>query len=452
MKQSSDKGFSNKINKLGIGKKKKLNKDLSLVELVMYGVGVMIGAGIYVLIGKASGIAGYSVWLSFILASVIAGLSGLSYAEMSSMFSSSSAEYEYCENSFNKKWIAKTIGVLKLATLIIGMSAVSLGFGGYMSRLLGLSSVIWGFVLLTGVFLLNLFRIRFLSKLNNWIVLVTILGLFAIIVSGVFHIQSTEHFFEFKEGFTPVFAGAALIFFAFLGFEDLVSLGEESKSAKKNMPKALVLSLVIVAIIYMLVSFVSVGVLEPKELASSDSPMSEVANVTMGKMGGFVTSIIALITTSSTVLIMFLSFTRMAYGISKKKVIPKIFQVLNNNSVPVFAAVLGYILCVLIVFTGDISSVAGITDFGALSIFASVNLANIFLRYKKPNLKRGFKTPLNVGKFPVVSALGLVSAVWMILHLEVIVIFAGMGIVLGIIFLFVIIDKILKMKVLNSKS
>lgn len=414
---------------LGIGAKKRLSKDISLYQLVTYGVGVMIGAGIYVLIGKASGVAGYSVWLSFMLASIIAGLSGLSYAEMSSMFSSSSAEYEYCENAFKRKWLAKTIGVLKLVTLIIGMSAVSLGFGGYMTRLLGLAPFIWAFVLLTAVFLLNLFRIKFLSKLNNLIVIVTVLGLFAIIISSLFHISSINHFFEFKEGFTPVFSGAALIFFAFLGFEDLVSLGEESKSAKKNMPKALILSLIIVAIIYMLVSFVSIGVVTPQELYISDSPMSEVAGITMGSFGSFITSIIALATTASTVLVMFLSFTRMAYGISKKKVLPKIFQVLNKNSVPIFTALLGYIICVLVVLSKDISSVAGITDFGALSIFATVNLANIVLRYRKPHLKRNFKTPLNIGKFPLISAFGLISAVWMILHLEFIVTIIGMGIV-----------------------
>ncbi len=425
-----------------LGVKRKLSKDLTLRELVTYGVGVMIGAGIYVLIGKASGVAGYSVWLSFILASVIAGLSGLSYAEMSSMFSSSSAEYEYCEKSFKRKGIAKTIGVLKLATLIIGMGAVSLGFGGYMSRLLGLAPFVWGFVLLTGVFLLNLFRIKFLSKINNWIVLATVLGLFAIIVSGLFHINSFEHFFEFKDGFTPVFSGAALIFFAFLGFEDLVSLGEESKSSKKNMPKALVISLVIVAIVYMLVSFISIGVLSPRELAKSDSPMSEVANITMGKIGGDITSIIALITTSSTVLVMFLSFSRMTYGLSKKKVVPKIFGLLNQNSVPVFAVLFGYIASVLVVLIKDISSVAGITDFGALSIFAVVNLANIVMRYKRPNVKRSFKVPLNFGKFPVISGLGFISTIWMITHLEKMVIIVGLLILAVVLLFFAREDKI----------
>jgi APA family basic amino acid/polyamine antiporter len=154
----------------------------------------------------------------------------------------------------------------------------------------------------------------------------------------------------------------------------------------------------------------------------------------MGSLGSFITSIIALATTASTVLVMFLSFTRMTYGISKKKVIPKIFQVLNKNSVPIFAALLGYIICVLVVLSKDISSVAGIADFGALSIFATVNLVNIVLRYKRPHLKRNFKTPLNIGRFPLVSAFGLISAIWMILHLEVFVILVGL-IILGLVLL-----------------
>ena len=177
----------------------------------MYALCVIIGAGIYVLIGAASGVAGNGIWLSFLFAALIAGCSGLSYAELSSKMPRDAAEYEYVEKGLSSKKLAFGVGWLKLVSSIIAAAAVSLGFGGYLHSLTGLPVVAGALLLVVLAVLLNLFGAKSAMKASAFFVVVTIAGLLIVIFSGASYIGSVDYF-DLQFGWGGVFSAAALIF------------------------------------------------------------------------------------------------------------------------------------------------------------------------------------------------------------------------------------------------
>ena len=228
-----------------------LKKELSIWQTTFAGVGIILGAGIYVLIGSAAGMAGNALWLSFLLAAFVAAFTGLSYAEFSSLYSKDEGEYIYAEHSFSKR-----IGFLVVWLIffegVISAAAVALGFGGYFanlfSNIFSLPVFLVALVLVVILSLINYHGIEQSSWLNIFCTSVETLGLLFIIFMGIPKIGSVN-LLEMPNGFSGVSTAAALIFFAFIGFEAIIKLAEETKSAKKVIPKALVLSIIITTII-----------------------------------------------------------------------------------------------------------------------------------------------------------------------------------------------------------
>ena len=194
----------------------KLKRSLSLLDVTVCGVGIILGAGIYALIGVASGYAGNTLWLSFVLAAVMSIFTGLSYAELSSIFKSDSTEYEYTKKVFNKT-IATLIGILVVFTGIFAAATVSIGFANYLNAMTGLSVLFIAISLIILLSLVNFLGIKF-SMTMTWIsTVVELIGLLIIIILGINHIGSTN-LLAFENGFSGVLKATALVFFAFIGF------------------------------------------------------------------------------------------------------------------------------------------------------------------------------------------------------------------------------------------
>ena len=406
---------------------------MSLFQLTMYGTGLILGAGIYVLIGEAAGFAGNSVWIAFALGSVVALFAGFSYAELSSIFPKAAAEYVFIKNAFKNNFFAFLIGWLTAVTSIITAATVALGFGEYFAEFVNIPIIISAIGLLVILSIVNFVGIRESAWTNTIFTIIEASGLILIIIIG-FTFASPEpvNYTESPSGFTGIVVAFVLIFFAFIGFEDMANIAEEVKKPKKTLPRAIILSVVIAGILYVLVSLAVVRVVNWEELANSSAPIALVAERGLGAEAHILLSFIALFAITNTVLITLVAGSRIFYGMAKEKVFPTIIGKTHFKTKTPWVAVI-VILITSIAFTliGDIVIVANITVFAIVITFAAVNLAVIVLRYTEPDIERKFKVPINIGKFPILPLFGLGISMYMATQFEIEVVLVGV-IIIGI--------------------
>lgn len=413
--------------------KSSLKREIGLFGATSYGVGIILGAGIYALIGPAAGMAGNSVWISFIIGALISSFTGLSYAELSTMFPKAAAEYIYTKRAFKSELLAFLTGWLIIFTGAVAASTVALGFAGYFQALFNSPMILTALVLIALLSFLNFYGIKESSKVNILFTVIEIAGLLLIIFLGIGRFGEVNYLET--PGIPGVFAAAALMFFAYLGFEDIVNIAEETKNPRKILPRALILSILITAIFYVLVALSAVSLAGWKELGTSSAPLAYAASKVLGETAFSAMSYIALFATANTVLIISIVGSRMIYGMAKDSALPSILSKVHfKRKTPWIAVVCVMVLSMVFVLLGDIELVAGITSFGVFVTFALVNLSLMWLRYQEPELKRPFKAPINIGKFPVIAFLGLVSCALMVTQFDLNVVLFGTFIVgLGVI-------------------
>ncbi len=403
--------------------KNSLKRELGLFETTLFGVGIIVGAGIYALLGVATSYGGSAVWLSFFIAAVVAMFTGLSYAELSSMFSKDAGEYIYAEKAFGRR-VAFMIGWLIIITGIITSTAVGIGFAHYLHSLTGFPILFSALGIIFLMSLVNMWGIKETSGLNIFFTLAEVLGLVLIVVLGLKYFGKVDYL-VMPYGIKGVFNGAALIFFAFLGFESIIKLSEETKNPHKTIPRALILSMIITTVLYVLVAISAVSMLGWETLANSTAPLADVAAVALGSNGFIILAIIALFSTTNTILISLVATSRMIYGIAERKDLPKVFAHVNKHTkTPAVAVFFTMIFAMIMVFLGDIELVANLTNTAVFLTFILINLSLIALRYKMPKTKRPFKVPFSVGKFPILPVFGVVSSLFMLTNINFKIIFA----------------------------
>jgi len=414
--------------------KRGLRRDIGFWEATIYGVGLILGAGIYALIGEAAGMAGNALWMSFVIGALAASFTGLSYMELISMFPKAAAEYVYVKNAFRNRMLAFNIGWVEIFTDIIATSAVSLGFAGYFSALFGTPVVPVAMALIAAMSVVNFLGIRESSRMNFVFSGVELGGLlFVILLAALFGRPGMvmADYFEMPNGTTGVFGAAALIFFAYLGFEELANMAEEAKDARRMLPKALMISVAITTVLYVLVSIAVVSLAPWQELSSSSAPLALAVSKVFGDRSFWLMSVIALFATANTVLIGLIVGSRFIYGMAKDGSLPaRLADVHRKRGTPWVAVAAAMLLAMAFVLLGNIGIVASVTDMGTFYIFSLVNAAAIALRYRMPGARRPFRTPLNLGRFPLVPAAGLLFTIALASHLRVDAILIGTGLVL----------------------
>ena len=414
-----------------------LKRHMDLFQLTMYGVGLTLGAGIYVLIGEAAGFTGNSMWISFGLGAIVAMFAGLSYAELTVLFSKAAAEYVFVKNAFKSEFIGFIIGWLTAIISVIVGATVALGFGGYFAQFLDIPIIISAILLLGILSFVSFIGIKQSAWMNTIFALVTIAGLEIIIFLGfTVEVSDSIDYFDTPNGMTGIILAFVLIFFAFIGFEDMANVAEEVKKPKKTLPRAIILTVLITAAIYILVSLSSIRILNWEELSQSATPLDDVATKGLGLGGGITLTAIALFATASTVLITLIAGARILYGMAKGGSLPSMLGNIHSKTGTPWIAVIGiFATSVVFVFVGDIVIVANIVVFAVIITFAMINLSVILLRYVKPDEERPFKVPLNIGKFPIMPLIGFIVTVYMALQFELEIILVGLGIIgSGIIF------------------
>ncbi|MGD2116845.1 MAG: APC family permease [Chromatiales bacterium] len=358
-----------------------LKRTLSLPMVTLYGLGTIIGAGIYVLIGEVVAIAGYLTPAAFLLASIIAAFSAFAYAELSSRFPLSAGEAIYVERAFSLRAYSLVIGLLMVFVGVISSATLVKGFVGYLDYLVVVDEHVAMVLLvlaLGGVAIWGIAQSAWVAVVTT---LVEIAGLLIIIWVARDNLAGVPMLLEqvspqfAADGWSAIVAGAFIAFFAFLGFEDIVNVAEEVKNPTRNLPLAIILSLLISALLYITVSVVSIATVAPAELAATSAPLALVyERAAAGSPLLIVVVSIAAIINGT--LIMVVMATRILYGMSRQQWLPSsLSRVSATTRTPVFTTVLITALILIFALWLPIVTLAATTSLITLLVFFSVNFA-----------------------------------------------------------------------------
>jgi APA family basic amino acid/polyamine antiporter len=445
-----------------------LKRTLGSWNLIALGIGAIIGAGLFVRTAAAAGeAAGAAVTLSFIVAAVGCAFAGLCYAEFAAMIPIAGSAYTYAYTTMGEL-VAWIIGWALIMEYALGAATVSIAWSEYLNKLLGGAipyewshspfeslNGVSGIINLPALVILLVLTMVLIrgtqesAKLNGIIVFIKVAIVLLFIVLGWQFIKPENHtpFMIpegtpghegfFKWGWGGVLGGAAIVFFAFIGFDAVSTAAQEAKNPKRDMPIGILGSLVICTILYILFSHVLTGVANWSEFADpAKGEEASVAYVISTYMSGYSwlatgVTIAILAGFSSVILVMLLGQSRVFYTMSKDGLLPKVFSELHPKySTPHKSNMILFILVGL--FAAFVpGSVAGdLTSFGTLLAFVLVSAGIWILRVKSPELERPFKTPL----VPLVPILGIIVCGGMIVALDYTTLkVAAMWMILGII-------------------
>ena len=377
---------------------------LGLRHLTASGIGVIIGAGIYVLLGPATQAAGALVWASFLIAGLLSAITAFSYMELASMFPSAGSEHEFARQVF-PRWVSFTAGWAMTLALIVAAPTVALGFARYLQIFIDID-VRAGAL---GLLLLVSFIAVSGMKRASWLVIalstVQVGGLVLVIILGADHVGEVN--LLQGNGLSGVIAGSALIFFAFIGFDEVITLSEETIDAHRTVPRALLLALAISTLLYVCVAVVSVSVLGADRLALSQQPLTDVMQDAVGGVAVNIVAVIALVTTLNTTLLVVTASSRMMFGMASKGDLPQWFQTLRKRKSPRNSVLATLVVACSLLFIGDIHQLAASTDALIYLMFLLVNVIVIMLRIKRPNDSRPFRIPGDIGKVPLLPIFGI---------------------------------------------
>ena len=367
-----------------------LMRALGLGALIIYGVGDILGAGIYAIVGKIAGLAGPLTWLSFAVAMAVVLLTALSYSELGSRFPKSGGVSIYIQEAFGCRWLSLFSGLLLLSATIFSMSTLSQAFVGYLGAF-GLHVPHWlgvsGFLII--LLLINMRGIKQSSIANIVSTTVEVSGLLIVLVCGFWYLSKSNN----SSVITPpaampnmrdVFQGAALAFFAFTGFEDLANVAEEVKQPEKNLPRAILSSLGIAGLFYLGVSWMATAIIPGSELSQSDAPLLDVVSKSYPAMPTYLFSIIAIFAVSNTTLLNYITASRLLYGMSKTNLLPKFLQAVHSKyHTPYIAILVIFPLVLALGLLGTLGGLASSTSAIVLTVFSFSCIALIKIKLKK---------------------------------------------------------------------
>lgn len=344
-------------------RKVKLKREAGLFQLVAYGIGNIVGAGIYVLAGAASGIAGNAVGLAFLVGAGIALFTGLSYAELAAMYPKAASEYTYILRAYKNKFLSFVTEWTMLITEVVAAAAVSLGFAQYFQAIVPIPSILIAVVLLITLTLISIAGVKHSLRINTILSIIAIIGLLIVTFAGLPKLGSVDYTSS-PNGITGVLGAAALVFFAYIGFDNIANLSEETKEPQKNLPRGLLFSVAISTIIYILVGFSAVSLVPWQTLSTVKAPLALAASVTYGPIAFDVLTVAALLTTFNTALVLLIVASRIMYGMSRAGVLPtRLGRVNKKTHTPIYASLLALIVALIFIPIGNVGKVAEVTSF-----------------------------------------------------------------------------------------
>lgn len=376
-----------------------LRRSIGRTVLLLFVVGDILGAGIYALTGTVAAEVGGAIWLPFLLAFALAALTATAYAELVARYPRAAGAALYANRAFRRPFLTFLVAFAVMMSGITSASAAARAFGGdYLAELLpfGVPTVVAAWVFLGLITLVNVLGVSESVRVNVVLTLIEATGLLVIVAIGVMALVRGEgdpgRALELHtEGATwmGVLGGAALAFYALLGFEDSVNLAEEAKHPRRDYPRALFGGLAIAGAIYLAVAFTASMLVETDVLVGSTGPLLEVVKVAGLVFPAWLFALIALLAVMNTALINMMMASRLVYGMARERIIPALFgRVHARRRTPVVAIAFTVVLALTLTATGDLGDLADTTVLLLLLVFAVVNVAVLVLR-RRPATEEG---------------------------------------------------------------
>jgi APA family basic amino acid/polyamine antiporter len=408
---------------LAQGQNKELKRTLNLLDLILLGVGCVIGTGIFVITGViAAESAGPAISLSFVLAGIACALAAFCYAEFSSSIPVSGSVYTYTYATLGEL-IAFLIGWDLMLEYVIALAAVAAGWSGYFQSLISgfgmhLPAVLssapgsgqGGIVNLPAMIIILLITalvskgVKESTRFNNVIVLLKIGIVLLFIFAGINYVKP-ENWTPFMPfGLEGVVTSAATVFFAYIGFDVIANASEEVKRPQRNMPIGIVASLAICTVLYVAVSLILTGMVPYTELNVADPVSFALKFVGQNSLAGII-SVGAIVGITTVLLALLYAQIRLTYAMSRDGLLPKIFANVHPKFQTPFKNtwITGFIAAAIAGFV-DLTTLAHLVNMGTLAAFTLISIAIIVLRKKQPDLKAAFRVPF-VPVLPAISAL-----------------------------------------------
>jgi basic amino acid/polyamine antiporter, APA family len=409
-----------------------LRRSMTLPQLTALSIGATLGTGIFVILGQAVPLAGPAVVLSFVLAAVTALFSALSYAELAGTIPVSGSSYSYTYATMGEL-VAWVCGWCLMLEYGVSVAAVAVGWGAYLNDLLdstvgavlpewlaappgdgGLLNLPAVVVVLVATALLV--RGTSESALVNTVMVgikVGVLLFFCAVAFTAFRAGNLTPFVPL--GIAGVNAAASQVFFSYIGFDAASTAGDEARDARRDLPRAIMLSLLVVTVVYCLVALAGVGAVPWQSFGDSDAALADVLAVATGQTWSAVLlSIGAVVAIASVVLTVLYGQTRILYAMSRDGLVPRVFsRVHPRRRVPVANTVIVGVLIAVLAGLVPLGELADATSIGTLFAFALVNVGVVLLRRRRPDLPRSFRTPL----YPLTPVLGVLFCVLLMIGL-----------------------------------
>lgn len=414
-----------------------LARHMGLWALVIYGIGDMLGSGIYALIGKAAGAVGGAVWLAFLVSMLAALLTALSYASLGSRYPRAAGAAYVTHRAFGRTFLSYLVGLAVMASGLTSMATQSRAFAEYFSVLVpgvpGPALVI-GFILL--MTLVNFWGIREATWLNAVCTTVEVSGLLIVIAVGARYWGGGSYLQPPPGealGAALVLQGAVLTFYSFIGFEDMINVVEEVRDPQRTFPRAVVIALTAVTLIYLAVAVTAVSVLSPTALAQSKQPLVDVVVSAAPGFPPLVFSAIALFAITNTALLNYIMGSRLAYGMARQGLLPRFLGVLHRQRRTPHWAILTLMAIVLALGLGfDMKPLAKATSVLLMAVFVIINGALLVLQRRKDEPRGFFEVPA------FVPAGGLLVSGLLLGHAQPQEVRLAVGIALGIVALYLV--------------
>ncbi|PCJ91884.1 MAG: hypothetical protein COA50_16240 [Flavobacteriaceae bacterium] len=410
---------------------KKLERSLSLTSVIAISIGGMLGSGIFVLPGLAAAKTGSSVWLAYLLAAVCILPAALSKSELATAMPSSGGTYVYIERAFGPMF-GTIAGIGLWLSLLLKSSFALVGFGAYLSILVNIDAGLTKYIALIFLLLilfLNIFGVKKVGKVQIVIVTISLITLSLILIFGLPKVSQNLLDPFLLEGQMGLFSTVAFVYISYAGVTKVAAIAGEIKNPSKNLPRAMMLSLLIMATIYVFIAFVLVGNLPLNELGTDLRPIYTIANMLGGSYIGYIAALIGIVTLISMANSGVLAASRFPFAMAIDQLLPSFMGKIHSKYLtPVVTIIMTCVAMALVILFLDVEKIAKMASAFMVMMFILVNACVIVLRetsaqwYNPP-----YKSPL----YPFVQLFGIISGIALL-------VFLGLAPFLAIISIFVI--------------
>lgn len=402
-------------------------KKWSLNTVVLYGINAVIGSGIFLLPGNAYKVMGPGSIFAYIFVLVMVMSIALCFAECGSMFEQSGGPYLYAEKAFGR-FVGFEVGAMKWIVAIIAWATMAVAFATALSAIIpALASPAAQKAVAIGILailtIVNLFGINIMAYLNNISTIGKLLPMAIFVVAGLFFLKA--------DNFTPMFPNGAgmgtlsaavlTVFYAFTGFENVGVAAGDIENPKKNVAKALIISMSIVSAVYLLVQINCIGILGDS-LGDSMTPVADAFAAVFGSKGGILITIGTLISIGGINIGASFNTPRCAQGLAEGNLLPGVLAKSNKYHVPYIAVILSGVIAILLTLTGGFNQLAAISVISRFSQYIPVCLAVVVLR-RKPEMKAEYRAPFGL-LFPII---GTVASLWLLINSDIQRLIIGLG-------------------------